>query len=460
VLVIQYRVYWPVMKFLSRVVWSEGMYLAPHHFQAQSRYFEDSIGFAVSALWYQPYGLLGCALDEEALRNGTLSLVQARGIFSDGMPFLMPDCDALPPARPIAGLFSPTRESLTVMLAIPRRKPQGLNCALTADRDHARYRAENRTLRDETTGSDERPVQLGRKNIQLVLDTEPAEDLVTLPIGRVMRDGAGRLVFDSDFIPPCLQISASERLMLLLQRLIEILEQKSSALGGAPKEARPMGDFSQRDILNFWMLHAVNSALTPLRHLWISKRSHPEELYVELSRLAGALCTFKLESHPRALPLYDHERLSECFAALDRHIRTHLDIMIGSDYLTIPLEKVKDYFYEGEIADTRCLGRSRWMFGIRASLGDAEVITKTPQLVKICSARFVSELVRRAIAGLPLTHVPVPPSAVHAKLEMQYFDINRFGPFWDNIAQTRRVGIYVPGDLPDPELELVVILEK
>ena len=29
------------MKHLSRLVWSEGMYLGPHHFQAQSRYFED-----------------------------------------------------------------------------------------------------------------------------------------------------------------------------------------------------------------------------------------------------------------------------------------------------------------------------------------------------------------------------------------------------------------------------------
>ena len=78
--------------------------------------------------------------------------------------------------------------------------------------------AVNRTLRDETTGRDERPVQVGRKNIQLLLDTEPAEDLVSLPIGRMMRDGAGRIIFDPDFIPPCLQISASERLMLLLQR--------------------------------------------------------------------------------------------------------------------------------------------------------------------------------------------------------------------------------------------------
>ena len=33
------------MKFLSQVVWSEGMYLSPVHFQAQSRFFEDNLDF-------------------------------------------------------------------------------------------------------------------------------------------------------------------------------------------------------------------------------------------------------------------------------------------------------------------------------------------------------------------------------------------------------------------------------
>jgi len=87
------------------------------------------------------------------------------------------------------------------------------------------------------------------------------------------------------------------------------------------------------------------------------------------------------------------------------------------------------------------------------------VITRTAQLVKICSAKFIGELVKRAIAGLALAHQPVPPSAIPAKLEMEYFSVNRFGPFWDHIVQTRRVGIYVPGDLPDAEVELLVVLE-
>ncbi len=86
------------MKLLSRVVWSEGMYLGPHHFQVQSRYFEDSIQFATSSLWFSAYGLAGVDLDAHALQNGTVSLIHARGIFPDGLPFNMPESDELPRA--------------------------------------------------------------------------------------------------------------------------------------------------------------------------------------------------------------------------------------------------------------------------------------------------------------------------------------------------------------------------
>src|SRR5271169_1352229 len=121
------------MKLLSRVVWSEGMYLGPHHFQAQSAYFESAIHFTGAALWFEPYGFLACELDAEALRNGTAALVHARGIFPDGMPFQMPECDVLPPVRPIAELFPPTRDRLTLSLGVPVLKPNGANCALPGD---------------------------------------------------------------------------------------------------------------------------------------------------------------------------------------------------------------------------------------------------------------------------------------------------------------------------------------
>jgi type VI secretion system protein ImpJ len=450
------------MNLLSRVVWSEGMCLEPHHFQVQNRYFEDSIHFATSSLWFASYGLAGVELDAEALHNGTVSLLHARGVFRDGLPFHMPESDALPEPRAIADLFPPTRDGIVVMLAIPPRRPGGVNCSLVEDTAaEARYTAEPRALHDENTGADERTVQLGRKNLRLLLDTEPAGDLLAMPVARVVRDGAGHFVYDANFVPPVLRISASPRLMLQVQRLIEILDDKSVAIGGGARNTSGgPAEFSTRQIASFWLLHAVNSALTPLRHQLIAKRGHPEELFVEMSRLAGALCTFALDAHPRDLPLYDHDNLSDCFDALDRHIRAHLEIIVPTNCVSIALKPADDCYFEGDITDQRSLGRSRWLLAIRAGMGDADLMVKAPQLIKVCSPVFVRELVKRALPGLPLTHLPTPPPAVSARVETQYFGLGKDGPCWEHMSKTRKVGVYVPGEFRDPEIEILVVLEN
>jgi type VI secretion system protein ImpJ len=452
------------MKHLSRLVWSEGMYLGPHHFQAQSRYFEDLVQFSMDSLAFAPYGLGGCQLDEEALRNGTAALVHARGIFSDGLVFQMPDADALPEPRNIAELFSPIRESMVLHLAIAARSAAGLNCDLgeNGKAGTARFAAQTTVLADENTGRDEKPIRVGRKNVRLLLDSELGEGLVTLPLARIGRDSSGHFVYDPHFIPPCLDITASERLMLMLRRIIEILEDKSTNLtraktGGASTAA----GWSSQEVANFWFLHAVNAALAPLRHLALARRGHPEELFLELSRLAGALCTFGLESHPRTLPLYNHLDLQGCFEALDDHIRTHLETLMPTNCMPIPLEAMGNYFWSGPVTDQRMLGASRWIFAIRSpQIGEADLIERVPRLAKVCSRDFIVKLVQRALGGLTLQHMPLPPAAVSPRLETQYFMVNKSGPCWDNIVMTRKVGIYVPGEIPQPAIELLVVLES
>ncbi len=439
------------------------MYLGPHHFQAQSRYFEDSIQFATGSLWFSSYGLAGLELDAEALQNGTVSVLHARGIFPDGLPFNLPESDTLPDPRAVADVFPPTADGMVVMLAIPPRKPNGFNCSLDANGHgpDARYVAETRTLHDENTGGDERPVRLGRKNLRLVFDVEPVNDLLTLPLARVVRDGSGHFAYDPAFVPPVLQISSSQRLMTMTRRIIEILNEKSDTIGRRGSGGSSgMTEFSTREIANFWLLHAVNSALPPLQHMLVAKRGHPEELFVEMSRLAGALCTFALESHPRDLPLYDHANLTDCFDKLERHIRLHLETIVPTNCISIPLKPAGDYFYEGEVTDTRCLGRSRWVFAIRARMGEADLMAKTPALIKICTPPFVRELVKRALPGLTLTHQPVPPNAISVRTETEYFGISRSGPCWDHISKTRQIGVYVPGEFPSPEVEILVVLDN
>src|SRR5205823_1173673 len=149
-----------------------------------------------------------------------------------------------------------------------------------------------------------------------------------------------------------------------------------------------------------------------------------------------------------------------CFEPLDDHIRRLLEVVIPSQTIVIPLTQIDRYFYEGDIKDQRCLGRARWILGIHSPMGEADLITKTAQFVKVCSAKFIRELVKRALPGLPLTHLQVPPASVVAKVDHQYFTISRSGPCWEHILQTRRVGIYVPGELPAPDMDLIIVLES
>ncbi|MCW5980967.1 MAG: type VI secretion system baseplate subunit TssK [Bryobacteraceae bacterium] len=450
------------MKNLQRVVWSEGMYLAPHHFQAQGRYLEDLAHFATSQLWFEPYGFNGLEVDADSLRNGVLSLIHARGVFPDGLVFHMPEYDSLPPPRALSDVFPALRESVDVSLSVPPRRPGSANCALNGEEPlDARYIAHSATFPDENTGRDEKPVRLGRKNVRFVLDTEDAGDAVMLRCARIRRDPAGRFVLDERFVPPSLEIGASGRLMTMVSRLVEVLEEKCRSVARPKDLGSPTASgFSAHGIANAWFLHCVNSAAGPLRHLGFAARVHPELLFIEMSRLAGALCTFSLESHPGDLPLYDHERLAEVFDALEQHIRGHLELVVPSNLVPIALEPAELYFWQGKVLDERTLHRSRWILGIHSPVGEAELIERTPRLVKVCSREFVGRLVDRALPGLKLSHLPVPPPAVSPKVEYHYFSIDKAGPCWDHIVKTREVGIYVPGELPDPELELSVILES
>jgi type VI secretion system protein ImpJ len=448
------------MQGLSRIVWSEGMHLAQHHFQAQAKYFEGVAGAALGDLFAAPYGVLACQLDEAALLNGVVSVTAARGIMPDGLPFGFPDEPAPEPLN-IQEIFAPTQLAHRVLLAIPAEVPDRANCDLaTPPRPSARYGVAERAVPDESSGGDPRPVQFARKNFRLLLDLEVPDGMVTLPLGRVRRDGAGRFEYDPDWIGPCLRIGASPRLRTLVARTCELLEERAAALV-AERGAGGQAEYAPREVVGFWFLHALNSAIPTLRHWQATGSAHPEQLYLLLAQLAGGLCTFALGSHPRELPAYDHADPEACFAGLERHIRTHLDVMLPSDAIRLPVRAVEPTLFVAPVADARCFGpEARWYLGVRAGVPAAEVMARAPRIIKVCSAKFIARLVKEAYPGLGIEHVPTPPAELSPRLGMQYFALQRTDPCWKSIVATAEVGFYVPAALPDAELELKVVLER
>jgi type VI secretion system protein ImpJ len=452
------------MKQLSHIVWNEGMHLAQHHFQAQSRFFEDTVQFALTSLFFKPYGLIACELDADALQNDTVSLVHARGIMPDGLSFDIPASDPLVAPLPIRDGFSPTSDSHLVMLAVPAYRPDQANFAVNGSQGYhapnTRYSLHSTVVRDDMTGRDERSLTVGRKNFRLMLDSDGSaapDGIVTLPIARVRRDGAGHFIYDADYVAPSLHIGASPRLMSMTHRLVEILEAKADSLARGRRGSSD--EFAQKEVASFWLLHTIHATVPTLRNFLQAKLVHPERLYAELARLAGALCTFSLDTHPRTLPAYDHDRPEACFDALDRHVRANLDVVAPTGRSTIPLVLSGQNLYTGAIKDPRSFGPAKWILGVRSSLPANEMVARVPALTKVCSKKFVLELVKRAFPGLRIDHLPFPPAQISPRADTQYFAIERAGPCWDTIVSTQEVGVFVPDAIPSPELELAIVVD-
>jgi type VI secretion system protein ImpJ len=447
------------MKRLQPVIWSKGTFLAPQHLQIQDRFIEGTLEFTLDALNYRPWGLGRLGVNQEALAGGVFAITSAAGLLPDGLPFDIPDSDPAPPPKPLDQCFEPDQTSLDVYLAIPHYRERGLNVSVSRQAADTRYVAEVAVVRDENTGASERPIQVAQKNFRLLAEGDSRQGMAALRVARVLKTEAGTLQLDPHFIPPLLDIAASDYLIAISRRLVEILSAKSTLLAGLRRQKnQSLADFTASDIANFWLLYTVNTHFPVFRHIFETRKGHPEQLFAAMLSLAGALTTFSLQVHPRDLPAYDHEDLGTCFTVLDEKLRFLLETVVPSNFVSLPLKLVQPSIYATAISDDKYLKNTRMYLAIQAEMNEAELINKTPQLIKVCSATHIEHLVRQALPGLQLTHVARPPSSIPVKLNYQYFSLNQAGGAWEAVLRARNLAAYVPGDFPNPQLELVILL--
>jgi type VI secretion system protein ImpJ len=456
------------MKNRHRVVWTKGMFLTPQHFQTQDQFFEDALQFRFTASLYANWGVTGLDIDSEALGNGLFRLNHCRGIMPDGEPFDIPETDDMPPSRSVADHFPPTRDSLDVFLGIPENRPRARNVTIPgpgqAESSGAppstRYLAETRMVADDNAGGEEKPVQVGRRTFRLVFEDEYRDGFSCFRIAQVTRNAAGIPILNPRFVTPCLDLSSSVYLSMLLRRQIEILATKSATLS-APRRQRGkvLAEFAPSETANFWLLHTVNSYLPELKHIWKVRHGHPEPAYVAMLRLAGALATFSLDAHAENLPDYDHNDLGRCFTLLDDRIRALMETVIPSKFVAVPLEVRDRFIWGGTVTEDQYFRNSQFFLAISSKMGIDDLIRKVPQLIKISSQDDIQRLIRNALPGVTLRHAPVPPAAIPIRLDNQYFSLNQGGPLWDAIMLSRQIAVHAPGEIVEPKMEILIVLE-
>lgn len=446
------------MRQTQGVLWSKGVLLTPQHLQIQDHFLADTSEFRISALSSFPWGFTDLEIDREALDEGALVVTRASGLFRDGLAFDVPESDPPPPPRPLEGLFAPDQDALTFYLAMPERRSGQRTIATDGESRDAPFVARAVRRRDENTGLSEKPIMVAEKNFRLASANEYLDGTVALPIARVRRTEAGKLELDQRFVPPILAIGANPHLLAMARRLVEILTAKGNSLSRVRRErGKGLADFGVSDVANFWLLYSTNRYLPEMRHLLELRQTHPERLYASMLGLAGALTTFSSTIHPTQLPEYDHEDLGSCFDRLDSALRELLETVVPANHVAIPLEETRSSIYAAPVDQDRYLDSSEVYLAISGSGMEADRIAR---LVKVTSGDRIDHLVRQAVGGLDLRFVAHPRNEVPIKLDYRYFALEQSGEEWESIRRARNIAVYVPGEVPDPKLELVIMLNK
>ena len=190
------------MSWRSKVVWSSGMFLQPHHFQQETRYLERLVDARARCSSPFAWGFSQLQLDDGLLALGKLGIAQATGMLPDGTPFSMPHLDALP--LPMAVPDDVKGELIYLALPVQR---EGLNefDYGTAEADSlSRFQAIQEDVRDNTSSVDEpATIQVGRLRLRLVRAKEAGDAFALLGVALVAeRRGDGQVVLNRDYIAP------------------------------------------------------------------------------------------------------------------------------------------------------------------------------------------------------------------------------------------------------------------
>ena len=183
----------------NRVIWSEGLFLQPQHFQQQERYFERYVEARCRSLIAHSWGFTELEFEADFLSIGKAALRHASGVFPDGTPFRLPDDDPLP--EPV-DIGSDVRDQL-LYLAVPLRRPGQLEAAREADRDDlARHSVrEVQASNDAATGGDAALLEVGALRTRLLLANDVTPAYATVPLAHIVECRADRQVVLNERFP-------------------------------------------------------------------------------------------------------------------------------------------------------------------------------------------------------------------------------------------------------------------
>ena len=443
------------MSWNSKVVWSEGMFLQPQHFQQHDRYLENLIEARAAPVAPYRWGHVLMRPDEAALKLGKIALAAGRGILPDGTPFDFPRVDEAPLPLDVP---ADVKDELAYLAAPLRRA--GSDEADVAGSDAiglTRYRVSEFDALDNNTGAETSAlVQVGNLRLRLMLKRDLTDAYACLGVVRITeRRPDNQILLDAGYIAPTLSVRDCSTLAGYVREIQGLLHQRGEAL--AARLSQP-GRGGVAEIADFLLLQTVNRFEPVYAHFGEVSMLHPERLYATSLLLAGDLCTFSRETRrPPAYPNYNHDEPAKCFTPLMADLRRSLSMVLEQNAIPIELQDRKYGVRVAVIPDAELLRSAAFVLAVTAQMPSEALRVRFPTQVKIGPVERIRDLVNLQLPGIGLRAMPVAPRQIPYHAGFNYFELDRSGELWKQMERSGGLAMHIAGEFPGLDMEFWAI---
>ncbi len=443
------------MSWDNKVLWTEGLFLQPHHFQQADRYTEALISGLARHMRPYAWGVSELEIDYDVLKIGQFAIKSAIGLTQDGTIFRVPMAEDHPPALEVPE----TIKDCIIYLTVPQRRQGAAEVDLTgAELSASRLRPGEVEVTD-TMSRERKPVTLGvgKMRLQFALQVDDLSDRLAIPIARVIEVRPDKeIVLDQAFIPTCIDLRVASPLDGFMRELDGLLAHRMQALAGRLSEggaARGVAEVS-----DFVLLTVINRAIPLVRHLTQIQNLHPEDAYRICVSMAGELSVFMTpEKRPPEFPPYTHDDLTSTFAPVMRSLRQYLSSVLEQTAIKIPLEERKYGISVGVIADRKLIGNAGFVLAVNADIPSEDVRRHFSGQSKIGPVEEIRQLVNSALPGITLRPLPVAPRQIPYHAGVVYLELDSDSPYWGKMTTSGGIAVHVSGNYPGLKMELWAI---
>lgn len=439
----------------SRVIWSEGLFLQPQHFQQQERFLEHEIHVRTTNFNAYSHGFHTLQLDPDLLLAGKIGILKASGFFQDGTHFSIPDHDPSPPCLDIANF--PKSGKVFLSLAKPHWSARQLDWqgSETESNSASRSRFMANTVEINSVYDPElesQSIDLAKLDLFLSAEALHQEGHVQLQLCELQESKNQDLQINSRFIEPCLCSLKNTNIRRTLEAVLGLLEGKIAQL--RQRRIRK-GSHNSSEIGDFLLLQACVQQRLFFAHLLKTKQVHPEVAYIHLLSCLGAVTLYGDDTAADFSPNYDHDNLRLAFENVLHGIRNALAGMHDQHAIQIPLIQKQGGVHIGQVTDRNLLNDAHFYLTVHALAPEEIVQRQFPSTVKIGPVEKLRDLVNLNLPGVRLKTVKQSPAALPYYADHIYFQLEtRTEPLWKMLEQTGHLAIHYAGDLPELRIEL------